>query len=419
MPVVVTVTGQPVASAGRALTLKNAPVEVDLRPWVYAFETPPERLFYAVGQPASGAVTLLAERHMARFTPASNFTGSAAFDYVAGDVGIDARLLLYFDMEQEAVTLGGAVSDVSGNGRDGALEVVGTGNGALTNSTPQALAPGRALLLSERGDLNGACVRRLVGTNELHFSDQSWTFSGWFNRASQANDDFIFYLGNGDGFGSNEEFHLYGAVGSTMLSLKHFIGQNVTDIDLNASGVSLGAWHHVAVTFARTNTAAGVVSLYVDGALKGADGSFALRLDQTQPVVFGGHTASNNAVTRWFNGLLDDLAVFHGALTADEVSALAARSVAHFGGLSATNAVAVRVLATDAAPVMSASGWAGGAWAMTVNGPSDLSYTVEVSTNLATWLPLETRVSPALPFLWSDPDAAALPRRFYRVRLDP
>lgn len=56
---------------------------------------------------------------------------------------------------------------------------------------------------------------------------------------------------------------------------------------------------------------------------------------------------------------------------------------------------------------------------MTVNGAADLTYTVEASTNLLDWLPLDSYVSPALPFLWSGPGATLLPARFYRVRAAP
>jgi len=54
---------------------------------------------------------------------------------------------------------------------------------------------------------------------------------------------------------------------------------------------------------------------------------------------------------------------------------------------------------------------------MTVSGPADADYTVYASTNLTVWTPVKTLVSPAQPFLWSDPEAANYPKRFYRVRL--
>ncbi len=176
MPAVVTVTGQPVADAGKALTLRNTPVDIDLRAWVRAYATPPEQLAYTAGQPVNGAVALQADRYMARFTPAAGFTGSVAFAY----------------------------------------------------------------------------------------------------------------------------------------------------------------------------------------------------------------------------------------------------TVAQSGGEAAASNVTVRVLAPEAAPVVSAPVAAGGgAWNLTVNGPSGFGYTIQGSTNLTAWTSLTTRLLPPLPFVWSDPDAGLFPRRFYRVRLEP
>ena len=418
-PVVVSVTGAPLAGPGQALTRRNAPVEVDLRKWAGAYATPADGLCYGAGQPASGAVSLLADLRTARFAPASNFTGGASFVYTVTDRGADPRLFLYYDLEQEAVAPGGLIADASGNGRDGTLEVVGAGAGALTNSTPPVVSS-QALLLREAATPNGARIRRQIGTNELSFSDQSWTFSGWFNRAAQTNEDFIFYLGDGDGFGSNEELQLFGASGSSALQLQHYIGQDAADVDLSAAGAGAGAWHHVAVTFARTNASAGVMSLYLDGSLRGSDSSFALALDQRVPAVFGGHQNAGYAVTRWFNGLLDEVAVFAAALSSNEVAALASRSVAHAGGLAATNTVSVRVLAPEEVPAATSAGVsAGGAWSMTVSGAAGLTYTVEASTNLTDWAPLDTCVAPVLPLLWSDPQAPLYPNRFYRVRAEP
>jgi hypothetical protein len=56
---------------------------------------------------------------------------------------------------------------------------------------------------------------------------------------------------------------------------------------------------------------------------------------------------------------------------------------------------------------------------MSLFGPDHATYTVEASTNLLEWTPLETFSSPAVPFLWEDAAAAQYLRRFYRLRLDP
>lgn len=120
-----------------------------------------------------------------------------------------------------------------------------------------------------------------------------------------------------------------------------------------------------------------------------------------------------------FNGRLDDLALFGRALSASEVAALATRTVAHFGGLTSSNAVTVRVLAPESTPRLSGPSVSDSGWSMAVSGPSGADYTIFASTNLTSWMPLETRASPAIPFQWSDPDADLFPKRFYRVQVGP
>ncbi len=350
------VDSPPAAVVTEAGTPEETGVEMDLRTLVADDLTPVENLMFTVTGATGGTVALLADGVTARFTPFSNFVGTATFTYTARDTAADPRLFLHYDFEQGSLATNQLVADRSGHARDGTFETFGTGLGLLTNATPAALArvTGQALLLREGGNFNGARLCRAVTTNEFTFSDRSWSFSGWFNRAAQTNEDFIFYLGKGDGFGANEELQLYGYPNASTLGLRHYIGEATTDVDLNATGIPVGTWHHVAVTFERTGTKTGTMALYLDGQQKGSDSALTLNLDQTGPVTFGGHYAANVAVTRWFNGMLDDLAVFDGALSASEVAALAAGSVGHFGGQVATNTVTVRVADLNDAPAAGA-----------------------------------------------------------------
>ena len=119
-----------------------------------------------------------------------------------------------------------------------------------------------------------------------------------------------------------------------------------------------------------------------------------------------------------FGGRLDDLALFSRTLSPSEVALLAARTVAHFSGLSASNTVTVSVLLPEAAPLLSAPSAKNG-WSMAVSGPAGATYTVFASTNLISWTPLETLVAPPVPFQWNDLDAANHPRRFYRILIGP
>ena len=171
---------------------------------------------------------------------------------------------------------------------------------------PLALFDTASLHLTETNGAGGAKLARLVSPGELDLSDHDWTFAGWFRRTTQTNEDFIFYIGNGDGFGANEELQLYGYPNAATLSLRHYLGENLTDVNLSVGGVAVGDWHHVALAFTRTNPHTGILRLYLNGALAGS-ATPQFNLDQSVPMIFGGHNNPTYAVWRWFNGQLDDL----------------------------------------------------------------------------------------------------------------
>jgi hypothetical protein len=410
----------PAASAGKGITLKGTPVEIDLWTLASDLETSPAGFLFTVGSAVNGSAALLSDGHTVRFTPSGTFTGTASFVYSVTDADIRPDLLLYYGFEPPDGAGDGVASDLSGNGRDGTLTALGTGAFAFTPGAPFPAFNAASLSLDQAGTAGSARLARTLGTNEYALSDADWSFAGWFRRATRTDDDFIFYIGTDNGFsGGGDELQLYCPSGADTVRLHHYNGVNVQDLGLVSGSTALtGQWHHAAITFSRTNTNAGVVRTYLDGSPYGVATGVAWALKQDRPLVFGGHASSGN-YERMFNGRLDDLALFSHALSASEVASLATRDMAHFCGLTASNAVTVRVAAPAAIPSISSPLSSAGAWSMTVSGLPGFGYTILASTNLTTWQPIETRAAPTLPFTWSDPDAALYPRRFYRVRLEP
>ena len=86
--------------------------------------------------------------------------------------------------------------------------------------------------------------------------------------------------------------------------------------------------------------------------------------------------------------------------------------------LSATQSFSVTVL-QPARPTLSAASVAGPDLGFWVNGDAGPDYLVQISTNLVSWSLIATSNSPALPFFWTDPNAATSALRFYRARLGP
>jgi hypothetical protein len=70
-------------------------------------------------------------------------------------------------------------------------------------------------------------------------------------------------------------------------------------------------------------------------------------------------------------------------------------------------------------PTLQAGQWGTGGFSLEVLGSVGPDYVIQVSTNLQVWTTLETVLSPALPFTWTDAEAAAFEHRFYRVLPSP
>lgn len=86
--------------------------------------------------------------------------------------------------------------------------------------------------------------------------------------------------------------------------------------------------------------------------------------------------------------------------------------------LSATQSFAVTV--NPLSPPTVASGtFINGQLAFQVSGDSGPDYAVQGSTNLADWNTLFITNSPAMPFSWTDTNAAILPAQFYRIKAGP
>ena len=85
--------------------------------------------------------------------------------------------------------------------------------------------------------------------------------------------------------------------------------------------------------------------------------------------------------------------------------------------MSATQSFSVIVNPLSAPGVGNIS-FAGGQFSLNVSGQSGPDYAIETSTNLTQWSNVFITNSPALPFNWTDTNAAP-PQRFYRVKLGP
>ncbi len=341
------VNDAPTAAAGAASIAQGQFLDFNLLTVASDVETISSNLLFRVTNGVNGNVTLLADGHTARFTPTNTFSGAASFAYVATDTGTLPTPFLHYSFEPPDLTGDNLITDNSGNNRNGTLTNFGIGAVNFTNDAPPQLAPESTAISLYQSSTNGSAkITRTIATNDFNPNDSSWTFSGWFNRDTTVDDDFIFYLGTANGFGPENELHLHGQNGQPHLRLHHYYFTNSTDIDLVVSNAAAaGTWHHVAVVFNRTNSNTGDITLYVDGAIGGTTNGFTLGMPRPTSAVFGGHTSTgvSSVAQRYFNGQLDDLVLFTNALSASDVALLAARPMSQYAARRTTNTVTVTV----------------------------------------------------------------------------
>ena len=337
------VNTRPVVSGNaNVAAVAASPVDVDLTARVADGETPDANLKFSVSNATGGTVALLADGKTARFTPTAGSSGTAAFDFTASDRGLHPEVVWHYDFES-TTTL-----DSSGQERDATQTLVGTGTAALQSDTPAPLGANstKSLRLTEASP-NAARLSRTVTRSNLEMSNGSWTFATWFKRASRTTDDFIFYIGAGDGFsGNGDELQLRCGGNADTLRLEHFNAANAGDLTLISPGTALqNVWHHAAITFEKTADNTGAVRLYLNGVQVGAPTTVTWALRQDLPLIIGGITStSTTTASRYFNGWLDDAAIFHGAMNAMEIASLAKQSVATFSGLGVQATVPLSVL---------------------------------------------------------------------------
>ena len=333
---------RPVVSGNASVAAVSAsPVDVDLAARVADAETADTNLKFTVSNPSGGTVALLADGKTARFTPTAGSSGAAAFDFTASDRALHPRIVWHYDFESNTTR------DASLQQRNATATLVGTGTASLQNDTPTALGANstQSLRLTEASP-NAAKLSRLVTRANLEMSNGSWTFATWFKRASRTTDDFIFYIGAGDGYsGGGDELQLRCAANADTLRLEHYNAANANDVTLISPSTAVqNVWHHAAVTFEKTADNTGTVRLYLNGTQVGTPTTVTWALRQDLAVVLGGHASAVNGVSRYFDGWIDDAALFRGELSASAIASLASQSVATFSGLTTITTVPVQVL---------------------------------------------------------------------------
>ncbi len=131
----------------------------------------------------------------------------------------------------------------------------------------------------------------------------------WFNTNNDARGDLFTYKGGGGDFGiqSNSQGDPAGFDASVTA---YFNAPNGT------AGADKGLWHHVVVT----RGAASIFNLYIDGALasSGTDGD---SWNIANDILIGSnHSGNPSNIAIAFDGLIDEVAIYDTALSANDVA---------------------------------------------------------------------------------------------------
>ena len=169
-------------------------------------------------------------------------------------------------------------------------------------------------------DFNGTDSFVQVGLSPL-LNPDSVGISLWFKPSTgeynSQNQGAL--LDKGHGYGSNPYFGGY-----SLQYLAEVAGGNSTVIDLYGNGSDFpriesgpgyndDQWHHVVA-----NLGAGEMALYMDGQLITKTVGLGAIVDNDSPLFFGRH----RTVGRYFDGAIDDIRIYDGALSEKDVTQL-------------------------------------------------------------------------------------------------
>ncbi len=219
----------------------------------------------------------------------------------------DEVLTLDFSLDADSLTAHWALNEGSGAT---AANSAGSGfNGTVTGATWTNGVLGSGLSFDGSGDYVS-----LPGTTGL--STVAGSVSLWVKYTST--DGMLFYgsdTTNGNGFGSQNEFHLHatGATGQLALFMR---GATANVQLISPLAYNDGAWHHVAATW----DSAGAVLLYVDGNQVASAAHTGNLFGFTGAMRLG---SPGVTTARMFSGVIDEVKIFTRAISADLISELA------------------------------------------------------------------------------------------------
>jgi autotransporter-associated beta strand protein len=264
----------------------------------------------------------------------------------------------------------------------GSLDFDGSDNWLnVSNTTPLKLTGGR-FTLSAWVNLNAANTGVIIAKGRNGGSWDSW------------------FLGAGSNYGAD-----FNANPTNRLCVGFRYGSGPGNLVLasQTSNVTLSNWVSVAGTLDGAN-----LTLYVNGQPNAVTPTTQSPYNISEQVWIGADLNRN-----YLNGQLDELRIETMARSSNWVWA-AYQNVASNAAFANYGSVNTVVL-----PAFNSVQFINGKPNFTITGTPNFFYTVQVSTNLLTWINLLVTNPAASSFLWTDTGASNFNQRFYRVQMTP
>jgi hypothetical protein len=248
-------------------------------------------------------------------TPVLTTTTQYWVSYTSGASPESSRTLV-----TATVNTAPAIGQVSTTGLSVSYPFTGNSNDASGSGNNAA---GNASLTTDRYG-NGSSAYSFDGSTQYLASTvvtpspgpQNFSISMWF-KTSTAGGKLIGFGGSPSGVSGTYDRHIYM---SSTGQIYFGIFPGTTQVLNTTAGYADGSWHHVVATVSTTTGS----NLYVDGALQDTDPT--MTTSQTYAgywrIGYDNLDAWPSASNRFFNGSLDDIAIYSSSLTAAQVYAL-------------------------------------------------------------------------------------------------
>ncbi|PZX16163.1 GLUG motif-containing protein [Breznakibacter xylanolyticus] len=147
-----------------------------------------------------------------------------------------------------------------------------------------------------------------------HDFSQGFTFTAWVKWDAFTGNARVFEIGNGSG-NVNNSIILRTDASSGTLIFQCASGTTNSEIKTDAAVVTADTWHHVAATISSTGDA----TIYIDGAAV-KSGSISIPQNVTRANNWLGKSAWS--VDNYFKGTMDEVSIWHKALTPTEIETI-------------------------------------------------------------------------------------------------